>query len=97
MVGYDIKITDEDNTDSFGKVFSIDRINKQITMENATTVSSTIKIIENYEIGPANEYIIGDSKIGGMYIPANTIMRFDYQNKSVDTTKKIVFKVECTY
>jgi hypothetical protein len=107
MIGYDITITDGTNTDSLGKILSIDKTNKQITMENAaihnfltstpTTVLLTVKIIENYEIGPPNQYIIGDSKIGGMYIPANIVMQLVYQNKSTDTTKKIIFKVEYTY
>lgn len=107
MIGYDIKITDKDNTDSLGKIIFIDKERSQITTENKcinnfkvsnqTYILLTIKILENYEIGPPTQHIIGDSKIGGMHVPANTNLLLKYINKSLDTSKKIVFKIEYTY
>ena len=106
MIGYDVKITNQINTDDLGKVIAIDKIKKQITTENFTshnfTVNSsvillTVKIVENYEIGPPTQHVIGDSKIGGMYVPADTIIQVKYQNKSLDKIKKLVFKIEYMY
>lgn len=107
MLGYNITISDNKKTNNLGKILFIDQEKNQITVENACTddffieehplLYLTIKIVENYEIGPPTSHIIGDSKIGGMYIPSDTIMRLNYENKSKDVTKKIIFKIEYTY
>jgi len=105
-VGYKVTITDGTNTDELGQCLAIDSVNSTITVETATTnsflaatptyIQQTVCMVDDYEIGPPWEYVIGESKIGGSYIPTGTVVRAIYTNNgNVDI--KIIFKIEYTY
>ena len=89
-VGYYINVTDGTNNDTLGRVLSLDTVNNTLTMETAavngflastpTIVQLTVKNIDNYIIGEPSRYEIGKDKIGGSYVPANTVIRVDYTN-----------------
>jgi hypothetical protein len=105
-VGFNVKITDGTNTDDLGRVLAIDKTNGTITVQTATTnsflaatptyIQQTLCRVENYEIGPPWEYSIGASKIGGSYVPANTVVRVIYTNNG-NTDIDIVFRLEYTF
>lgn len=102
--GYKVTITDGVNTNSLGYVLAKDPVAGTITVQtgavNSFAVGSLIKIsvyyVENYEFGPAWEYVIGESKIGASKLPANKIVRINYTNNG-NAQKRIVIKLEYLY
>lgn len=106
-IGFLISITDGVNVDQLGRVLGVDKNLSQITVETAAThafspasptyVRMSVQYVRDYEIGPAAHQVIGDSKIGATYIPANTIVRVAYENKSPATAKTIIGRVDITY
>lgn len=86
--GYYIKISGGGNTDDVGRVISIDKENQKIYVETNITHSfspmayilQSIYLLKDYTIGNPSDYAIGLSKIGGAYIPADTIVKISYQN-----------------
>jgi len=49
-----------------------------------TYVRMTVKMAFDFTLGAPGRYILGDSKIGGSYIPKDTIMLFRYYNKEAE-------------
>ena len=106
-IGYKIQLDDSTNTDDLGIVTAIDTDNKTITVDTAATqgfsaatptyVKQTVCMVSDYEIGPAWEWVIGESKIGGSHLPANTTVEVKYTNNSAITAKKLVAKIEYLY
>jgi len=110
-LGFYLKLSDGSNTDDLDRVVAVDKINKTVTVETAAVnaFAAGASVIQNiymaggpagstetYEIGPAWARMIGESKIGGTHVPANTTLRVRYiENKA--TSKKIVFKIEYLY
>lgn len=93
QIGYKVKLFDGTNIEDLGLVLSIDKDNKTITVENpstqtfsATTPSTGVLlnayVIEDYTIGKPGRWVIGESKIGGSFIKANTTIRFIYHNNT---------------
>jgi hypothetical protein len=104
-IGYRLCITNGVTMDHVGLVISINPVTSTVSFETATTnsydagafVQMTIALVENYVIGPHNvRYIIGEGKIGGSYVPANTIARLQYINKS-NVSKKFYGYIEYIY
>jgi hypothetical protein len=62
-----------------------------------TYVLLEIRNINDFEIGEPNKYDIGTSLIQGGFIPANTIVRMEYQNKSKTDAKLFVAYFEYFY
>lgn len=106
-VGFLVNITDGVNVDNLGRVLAVDKNLAQITVETAavnafspatpTYVRMTVQYVRDFEIGPPAHHVIGDSKIGATYIPANTIVRVAYENKSPSVAKTIIGRVDITY
>jgi hypothetical protein len=106
-IGYLIKLFDGINVSSLGYVVAKDPVNYTIT----TTIGSTndfsasfptyvmieISNIHSFEIGDPNKYDIGQSVIGSGLIPANTVMRLQYKNKSKTDAKAFIFYFEYFY
>ncbi len=75
-----------------------------VTVENnatqnhavSTLVKRTVKMIHKYKLFDPGRVTVGDSKIGGNYIPANTIIRFRY-NKNGGGNGKFGFELEYLY
>lgn len=101
LPGYFLEI----GTDELGWIASVDKVAKTVTLANATAnsytagniVTRTVKVIKNYTIGHAWKYDIGNSKIGGSYVPANTIVRVIYKNNNATTPKTIYSEIEYLY
>jgi hypothetical protein len=106
-LGYYVKLFDEVNQDDVGRIIYIDNITNKIYAEvdvvnsflatSPTYIQQSIKNISNYEIAGPSHNIIGSTKIGGAYIPANVTVTVCYTNKSTDTDKHIVGQVEFLY
>lgn len=94
-------------TDDFGRVLAIDLVNKKITIEKKATklftlgkfIQMTIRNINNLEFNASTKYEIAGTKLGSSYIPANTIIRIQYNNKAnmMSSTKKFVWFIEYYY
>lgn len=106
-IGYYVKLSDGTNTDDCGRVISVDTVNDKLYLETNLTnsflaatptyIKITVFNIKDYQIGPAWERKIGDSKIGGSTIPKNVSVQIDYENKSNTVVKTFVGTVEYLY
>jgi len=102
--GYHIKLDDGTNTDEVERVISIDDTNNKIYVETnpansylaatPTYIKQTAYSIKDYELREAWDHTIGESKIGGSYVPADVIVELIYDNKSTDTDKVLIGRVE---
>lgn len=92
-IGFFITLNDGTNKDDCGVVTNIDSVNSQITVNTAaingfaigTPVQMSVKVIDNFTIGYSGRCVLGDSKIGGSYVPTGTIVRVNYTNNGVST------------
>jgi len=103
--GYRIHITNGITMDNLGRCLSINKDTNTIMFEYAAVnnynagsyFQMTVPLVEKYIIGPHGvRYIIGEGKIGGSFVPANTIARLVYINKS-NATKKFYSYIEYLY
>lgn len=102
--GFVASITDGVNTNKLGHVIDVDSVNGTITVKDAATdtfspgafVRMTIPRFENYVIAYEHTRDIGAAKIGGSFLPANTVVRHRYQNNN-GLAKKIVLFIEYLY
>ena len=105
-LGFDVNLYDGINNIDVLRVCSIDKSNNIITIEGAPTVTLSassptyvrrnVYMLRKNEIGNSWTNIIGESKIGGSYIPANVVIRIEYVNRST-LTKSIIGRVEYLY
>ena len=89
-IGFWVSITDGVSLDDLGRVVAIDDINNQVTVEIAATQSflassptyfrMSIKIMHEFDLYSPGPIAIGESKIGGSYVTANTTLRIRYYN-----------------
>ena len=92
-LGYYINLDDATNNDNVGEVTSKDLVNSTITVDIPTTngfavgtlVKMSVKSVDNFTFGPPGRYVLGDSKIGGSYIPALTVIRVKYTNNGASS------------
>lgn len=104
--GFYVTLDDGTNTDDLGLVTSIDYNLLTITVQTAATkafasatptyVKITVKVIDDFTIGPAQRYELGKDKIGGSYVPTNTIVRVKYTNNG-SSTKDFYCVIEMLY
>ena len=91
MIGYELKIDDGTNVDDLGRVLSINT--NYVYTENAplntynsnSLIKQNIYILKNFEFGNSWNINIGDSKIGGSYLPLDTFVRLIYNNTKAST------------
>lgn len=99
-VGYWVKINSED----FGRCLAVDKVNLTIDVENAAVgthtagdyVKQTVKLGYELSFGSNGIDCVGESKIGGSYIPANTVIRVRHNNISA-TAKNFNVRFEYLY
>ena len=106
FVGANIKLDDGTNADNVGVVISIDKTNNKITIETATTnsfltatptyIKQTVEMSPHIRLHGEGPIAIGESKIGGSNIPANTTLKASYNNISA-TAKTFTFILEYLY
>jgi len=103
-IGYYLSLFDGVNSENLGRVVNVNKNNLQVSVETPCTqiftsgsfIRFSIKVIDYFTIGfPANS-ILGTGKIGGSYIPTNTIVRIKYTNNG-ETTKNIYPILEYLY
>lgn len=104
--GYYVSVDDGNNADNLARVIAIDAINNTITTELATTHSFTaasptyikvnVRPVDQLELVAGLQYALGMKKIGGSFIPANTVVTVDYFNKT-NVAKNLVFAYEYLY
>lgn len=106
-IGHHVALNDGTNSNDMGRIISIDKVNNTISTEYTNTntfdsstptyVKQTRYYLRNFELGESTKHTIGNSKIGGSYIPANTNITVEYENKSSSTTKTIIGTIEYLY
>lgn len=107
-VGYKVELDDGTNVDDLGWVLAKDDIAGTITVETAavngflattpTLVKQTIPILDEIEIDYTTASItIGATKIGGSYLPANTVIEFGYFNGDASAGKRFRAILEFLY
>jgi len=106
-LGYCVKLDDDTNTDDVGVITDINTSTNVVTFSTPTTnaflaaaptfLLMTIQVLKDFELyNTAVPINVGGAKIGGSYVPADTIVRVVYQSNSVGT-KKLVTIVEYLY
>ena len=105
FIGYYIKLFNGVNNDDVGRVLGVDIENSKIYVETAPTntfnagttyVRQTVYFMKDWDLGSAGSYSIGESKIGGSYIPTDTIVTATYTNNS-SAERTFVGAVEYLY
>ena len=106
LPGYHAKLVEGAITNDLGKVISKNTVSSEITIETACTNSFSDAgnalvqmsiIMLDMEIGAAWEYTVGEEKIGGSYVPANTPITVQYTNNSPSTQKDFLFSLRYLY
>ena len=101
-IGYNLRL----NGTLIGIIIAIDLNAQTITVDTGTTTTYTsgqtvgieTNTIENFHICGIDKRIsIGSSKVGGMYLKANTNVKVQYENKHATDTKTFCFEVEYIY
>lgn len=103
-IGGFLQITDGTNTDILGHILDIGdgTVTCNIPSSNSFLASTPTYCkfhIEMYRKSPldrAYNASLGESKIGGSYIPANSVLRAKYYNDTA-TAKKFIFTLEYLY
>ena len=106
-IGFYARLNDLTNQDDLGTVCGIDTNNNTITVVNAYTNSYTAATptyvdmsvfqMKDYTFCAPRTHVVGRSKIGGSYVPANTPISIIYKNTSMDTEKHFTGAVEFLY
>lgn len=105
QLGYYLTLADGTNTDDLGRVLhkTVDSVfvekapMNEYLASTPTVVKQTIWLLNGYEFGPGWSYLIGDSKIGGSYVPADTLVRLEYTNNGILGDRTLVGALEYLY
>lgn len=100
-IGYWVKMNDID----LGRILSINKMNKTITVENQITslqpsksqIKITIKLVPYFRFTAPGSFTVGESKIGAALIPANTVLRLIYKNNSPTYNKSFGILIDYLY
>lgn len=94
MIGYTCHLFDGAQLHNCGRCLSVDTNASTITWETPTTTSfsalsptyiqMTVYVVNPLLVGPPGLYTIGEDKIGGSYVPANTTVRVTYTNNHTE-------------
>lgn len=106
-IGFYIKLFDGINENDLGRILSFNEEHSKIWVEknptnifsplSPTYVKQTVYMIKDYLIyGSSSQHNIGQSKIGGSYIPADVVITAEYLNHS-DEEKLFVGRLEFLY
>lgn len=105
-LGKIIHLGDGTSLDLCGRVINVDPANSQITVETATVnsfavatptyVKMTTEMLRKSPLCGCGRVQLGESKIGGSYIPPNTVLKAVYHNTNA-TAKKLRFTLEYLY
>lgn len=91
-IGYNIKLSNGVNTENLGYIIEKDNATKTVRTSNSTvnsylsantSVMVSVYIVEDFTIGKAGDWSIGDNKIGGSYVDKNKVVRFVYHNQTI--------------
>ncbi len=104
QVGYFVYLDDGVNFNDTNECVYIDTANKRIKVKSATSstfssgtlVKMTIKMLNDYEIGPPQLHSIAMNTIGGSYIAENTVGEIVYFNNE-SSAKKLYVTLEYFY
>lgn len=102
-IGFYYKVGGED----IGRCTSIDKVNMTITCEGPapsahlvatpTYIQQTVKVGDTIKFTHEGVVSVGSSKIGGSYIPANTVIKLRYHNLLGGTARKFNVLLEYLY
>jgi hypothetical protein len=106
-VGFAVRITDGTNTEDIGYATEIDKTNSTITVNGAPSnnysaltpsyIQMSVMFLDHAEVGAPMTIPVGSDKIGASYVPAGTVIRSVYENKSPSTQKTMITYIEILY
>jgi hypothetical protein len=102
--GLFITVTNGVTMDNLGEIFEIDKVNGTILIQTPSSLNynagcylfPSVHVIKDYKLNASVPSIIGESSIGGSYVPAFYIIRLVYRNQS-NATKNFNWYVEYKY
>lgn len=102
--GLFVTVTDGVTMDNLGEIFEIDKVNGTILIQSPSSLNynsgsylfPSVHVIKDYKLNAAVPCIIGESSIGGSYVPAFYIIRLVYRNQS-NIAKNFNWYVEYKY
>jgi len=102
--GFDVSLFNGSNKEDLGETVKVDKQGAKIYVQKAPVnnyspgsyIMMTVYHLKNYQLGYGSNYIIGESKIGGSYIPADVKVKITYTNHD-PLEKRIVGSVEYLY
>jgi len=106
--GFEYRLSNGVNSTYMGRAVAVDTTNNKIYVENnvdqsylassPTYVLRTVYFLKNYKIDKAWNHVIGNSKIGGSYIPTDVFIHGEYTNNgTTGPAKTLVGHVEYLY
>lgn len=105
-VGYCADLYSASGVMDCGRVIAVNDNDNTITLENPTNqsfsaawptyVRMSVHMVRPSPLAGGGRVQLGESKIGGSYIPANTVLRTKYNNKS-GLPKDLIFFLEYLY
>lgn len=105
--GYYIDLFNGLTTEGLGRVIEIGSGTITVELAPSTTwtynalapiyVRMSVYLIKDFELSIPWQHVIGESKIGGSYVPANTLITATYQNTGNSGTRELVGSVEYLY
>lgn len=106
-LGYCPHLYDGINTNNLGYVIAIDTVNSTVTTtvaaannfaaETPTHFQMSVPTVQGFIVNSVNAFFpMGESKIGGSYLPANTVARVSITNTN-GTAKNYVSSLEFLY
>jgi hypothetical protein len=106
MTGYYLNLFDGVNSDDLGRVLGVDTENSRVYVEEAPTnsflatspsyVRQTVYMLKDWTLGAGGSHLIGESKIGGSYIPADVVVTAFYTNNG-EVQRTFIGSVEYLY
>lgn len=107
-IGYYLELVEGVTTHNCGRVIAIDHVNNVIQPEippevsfsaaSPTYVRQSVFVVKDFKCGMPQKYDIGATKIGGSYVPANTIVRGIYTlNNPTESPKNFIAMIEYLY
>lgn len=103
--GFECIITNGSNTENLGEVINVcphsNLISTEYCSSNEYNANSYIKyrlpIIEDMWITDPRTYTVGQKKITGSSLPANTYLQMHYSNSSPNSNKELIVSLEYMY
>ena len=104
--GFHVTLASMAGQTDMGEVISYDKATSSVWVDKmpdvahpafATTFTLTAFLLNQYDLWEPWEHELGTSRIGGSYLPPNTVVFLNYHNKSLVDVKRLKLRLEILY